>query len=531
MNTTPAHAASTSAAQVMNRFDALTASLLTAAQLEGMDRSQWSLVEREDFAAAVEKLSRAAGSLQVVAAHEYVQAAHAAREAGIGTRLRTKTPEEHLAARLGVSKSEIRRRVSVAEALLVSHVTEDGQDVGPRFPGVADIFVAGDVSVQAASTMVKELGKAQKIAAATPGVDATQTQESMEAALVSANQAGGSPLVSNVAKNWLNRLNTKDVEATPELKNQFQGLHLLGRKYGLNHGEFYLDDEQWASVVAGTSFEANPRTKNADVQDAILNTSGTPVTESGAMDCDGNEVWAPVELKDTRTRAQKLADGLVRTIKRGLESNKLPWNGGMRPQVMVAIDLDTLQGRLASESTFLSHSAQLGPVDPGLIRQIACEAELLPVVLNGEGRVLDVGAPQRLFTQEQRKILYARDLGCTAPGCMVPADGCEAHHVHEWSRGGPTTIDNGALVCHYHHKLVHETGWRIDISDGVPYWIPPKSVDITQTPIRNPYFHFGHGSGNGKGNCHSQQPAGSGSRSDQPPAGPPTGDGSRPKNM
>jgi hypothetical protein len=425
-----------------------------------------------------------------------------------------------------VSKSEIHRRVSVAEALLVSQVSEDGEQAGPRFPGVADIFVAGDVSVQAASTMVKELGKAGKIAAATSGVDASRTRESMEAALVSANQSGGSPLVSTVAKNWLNRLNTKDVEATPELKNQFQGLHLLGRKYGLNHGEFYLDDEQWASVVAGTSFEANPRTKSHDgsshtegttvdgtgqngaffARNAILNTAGTPVTEAGAMDCHGNEVWAPVELKDTRTRAQKLADGLVRTINRGLESNKLPWNGGMRPQVMVAIDLDTLQGRLAAESTFLSHSAQLGPVDPGMIRQLACNAELLPMVLNGEGRVLDVGAPQRLFTQEQRKILYARDLGCTAPGCTVPADGCEAHHVQEWSRGGPTTIDNGALVCHYHHKLVHETEWRIDITNGVPYWIPPKSVDIHQTPIRNPYFHFGHGNQ------------------------PPSADGSRPKN-
>jgi hypothetical protein len=179
----------------------------------------------------------------------------------------------------------------------------------------------------------------------------------------------------------------------------------------------------------------------------------------------------------------------MRTIQAGLSTNKLPQNGGLRPQVMVTIDAETLQGRIASHKTFQSHSAQVGPIDPGLIRRIASNADLLPLVLNGQGTVLDVGAPQRLFTTEQRKILYARDLGCSAPGCTVPADGCEAHHVQEWSKDGPTTIENGVLVCHFHHKLVHDTPWKIDTSRGVPYWIPPKAVDPNQKPRRNYHFH------------------------------------------
>ncbi|GAA2556583.1 hypothetical protein GCM10009861_15650 [Neomicrococcus aestuarii] len=466
-----------------------------------MSRGAW-----KECAGLIEQLSHQIARGQVHAAEQFVDIASREAATGSGNRLRSKNPEEELAAHLGVSKAEIRRRLSVAEGLR-DRLDEYGESLGAKLPLVADVFMNGNMSLLAATTMVREISKAETIASATEGVDADATREGMEAALVGANRTGGCPLVSTVAKNWLNRLNTNNVTATDELKRQFQGLHLLGRKYGLNHGEFYFDDEQWAVIAAGSTFEANPRVKTTTGTDA--STSGgakgttdeagnaiTPnATTSGStgscLDVNGDVHEVPEVLKDSRTRAQKLADGLVRSVRAGLESKKLPVNGGLRPQVMVAIDLETLQGRVAADEKYLSHSAQLGPVDPGMIRKIACDAQILPVVLNGEGRVLDVGEPQRLFTQEQRKILYTRDLGCTAPGCTVPADGCEAHHVKEWSQGGPTTIDNGALVCHYHHQLVHETDWRINVSSGVPYWVPPKAVDPNQIPLRNHYFRHG----------------------------------------
>jgi hypothetical protein len=103
--------------------------------------------------------------------------------------------------------------------------------------------------------------------------------------------------------------------------------------------------------------------------------------------------------------------------------------------------------------------------------------------------VLDAGRAERLFTEDQRRILYARDRGCTAPGCAVPADGCEAHHVWWWSRGGPTDIDNGALACAFHHHLAHAGDWEIEVIRGVPYWIPPAHADPSRRPLRNTYFH------------------------------------------
>ena len=90
----------------------------------------------------------------------------------------------------------------------------------------------------------------------------------------------------------------------------------------------------------------------------------------------------------------------------------------------------------------------------------------------------------RLATPGQRTALAARDQGCTWPGCTAPPALCEAHHVLWWSRGGPTTIDNLALLCTRHHTTVHaqpddppgepSRGWQMLMRDGRPVFRPPE---------------------------------------------------------
>jgi hypothetical protein len=36
------------------------------------------------------------------------------------------------------------------------------------------------------------------------------------------------------------------------------------------------------------------------------------------------------------------------------------------------------------------------------------------------------------------------------------------HHIVWWGRGGRTDLENLLLVCTFHHKLVHEHGWRLE---------------------------------------------------------------------
>ena len=64
----------------------------------------------------------------------------------------------------------------------------------------------------------------------------------------------------------------------------------------------------------------------------------------------------------------------------------------------------------------------------------------------------------RLASAVQRLVLYAAHGGCTHPGCEVAAAHCQAHHVHDYSKGGPTVVANLGLACPIHHGWVGSSG-------------------------------------------------------------------------
>jgi hypothetical protein len=126
-----------------------------------------------------------------------------------------------------------------------------------------------------------------------------------------------------------------------------------------------------------------------------------------------------------------------------------------------------------------------GPVTASTIRKIACDADIIPILLGSEGRILDIGRTSRVFPPHIRKALNARDQGCAFPNCTIPASWCEAHHITYWSRGGPTSTDNGVLLCTHHHHLIHKEQWKIHVKNGIPWFIPPPHIDPRQQPRQN----------------------------------------------
>ncbi len=110
-------------------------------------------------------------------------------------------------------------------------------------------------------------------------------------------------------------------------------------------------------------------------------------------------------------------------------------------------------------------------------------------VLAPNGALLDLGRTQRLATPAQKTALIARDGGCVIPGCTVPGDACDAHHVIWWSRGGPTDLDNLALICGRHHDEVHHGEWEIHMRHGVPWVAPPSWIDRFRPLLRNAVHH------------------------------------------
>src|SRR4051794_8511906 len=130
-----------------------------------------------------------------------------------------------------------------------------------------------------------------------------------------------------------------------------------------------------------------------------------------------------------------------------------------------------------------------GPVDANTLELLACTATIRAAVLAPGGALLDLGRTQRLATPAQKTALLARDGGCIIPGCTVPGDACDAHHIQWWTRGGPTDLENLALVCGRHHTEVHQETWEIHMRDGVPWVTPPTWIDPAQRPLRNAAHH------------------------------------------
>ena len=104
-------------------------------------------------------------------------------------------------------------------------------------------------------------------------------------------------------------------------------------------------------------------------------------------------------------------------------------------------------------------------VSAGLARRLACEAGVIPAVLRrvlgGPSVVLDLGRKTRFHTEAQRIALALRDGGCTAEGCDRPSARCHAHHDVPFSRGGGTSVDDGRLLCPFHHGKAHSPGYDL----------------------------------------------------------------------
>jgi hypothetical protein len=223
----------------------------------------------------------------------------------------------------------------------------------------------------------------------------------------------------------------------------------------------------------------------------------------------------PANAADTRSGGQRRADALAELARRTLEGGRLPQSGGVRPQLLVTVDLDSLLGHPGGLG---GDTDGVGPLDPETCRRLACDgavtrvlvarhptsqqhpdpgsgpdhgsgpddgpggpepqdhpgaagglaaqlqaaATRLPATLGGAPtQPLEVGRTSRVVTAAQRIALVVRDGGCAVVGCERPPAWCEAHHLVPWLHGGPTDLENLVLLCRAHHRAVHEGGWQL----------------------------------------------------------------------
>ncbi|WP_284981262.1 DUF222 domain-containing protein [Arthrobacter sp. efr-133-TYG-118] len=372
---------------------------------------------------------------------------------------------EFLHARLRIGIGEARRRLTLAAGVL-PQTGIAGQDVPARHQVLAAALSSANVPSRSATLISVALDQVRHLAD-------TETARQMEHSLTHTAARSDPDFVSRMAKRWVDAIDQDGTEPGEEELRQRQGAFIRKPRHGLHHLEIFATAEQFETLATAMNTAANPRLQ------PNTNAPGTG-TSTGA------------DL-DRRSRAQKLLDGLTGACAAALATGGLPANGGLRPQVMVTIDYQDLLERVDREPPTGSRpgtgaSTFQGPIHPSVIRKIACDADIIPVLLGSEGRVLDIGRASRIFPPHIRKAIIARDQGCAFPDCTIPAPWCEAHHISYWSGGGTTGTDNGTILCSHHHHVIHKEHWTITTDSGVPWFTPPPHVDPRQTPRRNHHF-------------------------------------------
>jgi Domain of unknown function (DUF222) len=121
----------------------------------------------------------------------------------------------------------------------------------------------------------------------------------------------------------------------------------------------------------------------------------------------------------------------------------------------------------------------------GTTRTLRCDPDLYAVVVDSLGVPLDLGHAVRSANVAQRRAMAVRDGGCVFPGCTLPPQWCDAHHLDLYRNGGRTDVARLASLCRHHHGVTHRSGWQMSATDDGWYrW---------QTPTGRTFWSQRHG--------------------------------------
>lgn len=288
--------------------------------------------------------------------------------------------------------------------------------------------------------------------------------------------------------------------------------HLLEQATGLGVDEFTKEVKRWAALVDPSADERGHREATGRVsctlgpQDGGVGMTAFMTAVDGACFEQALSAVAGVPAADdVRTHAQRmgaaLGDMARLVLDHGLAAGS---SGGFRPHVSVHVSLETLiaQVQAVSSTEAAEHGARgaaaFPAIPPGweaavladgtpipacVLARLACDSEVSRVVFGPDSQVLDVGRAERLYTGALRRAVIARDRHCAYPGCDRPPRFGEIHHVRHWAAGGATSLENGILLCWFHHDVVHSRYLRIHRDHARGRW---DFAEADGTPIPHP---------------------------------------------
>ena len=182
-----------------------------------------------------------------------------------------------------------------------------------------------------------------------------------------------------------------------------------------------------------------------------------PASPGADVDRMDPELTAAAAQRDSRTAAQRTHDAFTLLLSELVDTYKLGSHRGIPITTVLTMrvqDVERLSG-VASTTTG-------GTVAITDALRLAERSRPYLTVFDHAGLPLHLGRTRRLASPAQRLSLIAALGGCSRPGCDAPASLCAVHHVRDYSKGGPTDIENLVLACYHCHSLINdtETGWK-----------------------------------------------------------------------
>lgn len=344
--------------------------------------------------------------------------------------------------------------VDAGRAHAVAQVAEATREPGTG--PLADAVWGGGVSVTAAHVMLRESEKVRPLLPGAEREDVLGFYLTHAENLTSMGQSASSRALGQLTREIQARYGQHTLDERDEHAKECSTLTERALPSGLVRFTAELNQPDAARLRAAVDGLAAPRP---------------------TQDGDG------VAVRDPRTPARRRADALMELITRAQAADRDGTAGGCglsgATTLIITMDHQTLAAELARRTGGATRSGWgrglSGPVEdagptgfattvagevltPAQVRQAACDAQIIPQVLGTDSMPLDEGRAERLATGSQRSALARRDGGCTFAGCDRPPGWCHAHHIKHWADGGPTDLDNLALLCQRHHTIVHRDG-------------------------------------------------------------------------
>ncbi|HWH25288.1 MAG TPA: DUF222 domain-containing protein [Pseudolysinimonas sp.] len=381
---------------------------------------------------------------------------------GLAVQQGARSPAELIQRLTGGTAREARSLISVGE-LMATQAAVDPISLGtsqerPWLIPVSKAIAEGRLGIAAADAIRAGLGEPSPTVASSGLVDAAVR-------LIEDAERMGADRLAARARDERSALDSAGVAEREAERRSRRFLKLIPQWDGMTRVIGLLDPESAALVTDAFDRVSAPRRHGPRFVDEAERARDARI------------------VADPRTTDQLIHDAFVEMISVATRTDDGTIFGSRVPAVRVHVRGESLARREGSGRI----EGQGDPISISTVERAACEGGFVPIGFDSDGQVVNVGRSQRLFTYRQRIGLAARDGGCRFPDCDRPPSWTEAHHIDEWQRdNGRTDIAEGVLLCLFHHRLVHNDGWRITRRAAEYFAVPPPRPGVVAEPIPMP---------------------------------------------